>query len=546
VHTLHLVLPPGPEISNNLYAASDSALRYRNIPNPSPSRSPLLFTDPGDPNATRTGRDHTAANAGSQPPGQSSAVPPASGVNGSSIHSHTLAGAGHPSSEESLRQALEQHRRRAEELNMFVDRARALINSHTTRIITQGANLPRTDNIGQFPRPPPASHTTVAPGTTAQTNSANIHNPLNNGVSQTLLIARITAMIMLFELDLDRGRAPLIDSVAAVRTQLYAISDARYRQPSIGTGDVEGLILRLQNINARAYQIRQSEHMRRLYSTHTNRAGNTPQTTQSPEYYLITAPSGEQMMLTGPPPSPPQHFSLDTVPVFPDLPQAARGNELNALGVVPNNVMHNVVREAILNQQPVRGNGNDHFAQNLRRFWLFMRLFFFCYLFTDSGTWERFLFVGVAALVAFFSESNIIGRVFNMMVQPIQRHLEGLIHGEAAAPVPARQDNANANQPNQPRAPTGGAQQGLRRVERAVALFVASLIPGLGERQVEVRNAAEEAARNARQQEQARIDAANAQNDVPDQENPEPNQGEAAAPSSRESSGNANTQQPQQ
>ncbi|OKL64104.1 hypothetical protein UA08_01042 [Talaromyces atroroseus] len=550
VHTLHLVLPPGPEISNNLYVASDSTLRYRNVPNPSPNRSASLFTAPGVPNAISTSRDHTTTQTDSQGPGQNSTVPPTSGVNVPSVQSRIPAGVGHPSSEELMRQAIEQHRRRAEELNMFVDRARTIINSQTTRIRSQAGNTlnaPRTENIGQFPRPPLADNPTVVHGANAQAPSANtlnIHNVLNNGVSQNLLVARITAQIMLFELDLDRGVAPSIDSIAAVRNQLYAISDARYRQPSIATGDFEGLIQRLQNINARAFQIRQSEYVRRLYSRYTTRAGTAPQTIPSHEYYLITTASGEQMMLTAPPPSTVQEVSQETVPVFPDPAQAARGNGINEFGFVPNNVMHNVVREAVLNQQPIRANNrNGNFGQNIRRFWLFMRLFFFCYLFTDSGSWERFLFVAVAAFIAFFSESNLTGRLFNFILQPIQRHLEGLIHGgaAAAAPAPAQQDN---DQPNQPRAPTGGAQQALRRIERAVALFIASLIPGLGERQVEVRNAAEEAARNARQQEQARIEAANAQNHVSEQENPVLNQSEAAASAGGESSGNANTQQP--
>ena len=62
-----------------------------------------------------------------------------------------------------------------------------------------------------------------------------------------------------------------------------------------------------------------------------------------------------------------------------------------------------------------------------------MRLYFFCYLFTDSNTWERYLFVGLAAIVALLSESNITSRLFSIIVQPIQRHLEVLIHGEPPA-----------------------------------------------------------------------------------------------------------------
>lgn len=558
VHTLHLVLPPRPELSNGIYVAPDSGLRYRNVSNISPNRSQPILTGPGAPDATRTGRDHTATNTQFQPPRQNSGTPPVSGLNGPPIQPSIPSGFGQPVGEESMRQALEQHRRRAEELNMVVDRARTLINSHTTRMRIQGPNITRSENIGQFQIPPLVSHTAVTSGPNAQAPTAssfNIHNAPNNPVSQSLIIAHITSQIMLLELEVQRGMAPSIESIASARSQLYAILDARYRQPTAAsTGvEVEALLLRLQHVNTRAYQIRHSEYVRSLAAVNGNRAGAVPRSPQSSEYYIITTPSGEQMMLTPSTPSTSQQANTETIPVFPDQPQPARGNEINGLGVVPNNVMHNVVREAVLNQQPIRADANANanngqFGRNVRRCWLFMRLYFFIYLFTEPRTFVRILFVLGAGLIAILSESSIMSRLFNFFIQPIQRHFEGLIHGEGpAAAGQGDANNTNSNNDNDSNdrtnhrgGPTRGAQQGLRRIERAVALFVASLIPGLGERQVEVRNAAEEAARNARQQEQDRIEAANAQNDAQQENLPAPSGGE---PSTND---NAQQQQPHQ
>ncbi|KAF3391961.1 hypothetical protein DPV78_010637 [Talaromyces pinophilus] len=513
VHTLHLVLPPGPELSNNIYIAPDSGLRYRHPPGRSPNLNANIFTD-------------TAATAtGTQAPGQTS-IPPLPGLN-NPAQTATPTPVGQSPNGETMRQALEQHRRRAEELNQVVDRARALINTHTSRMRFQNVNIQRRDNYGLTPPPP----VTTAPlGTNPQvpnTHAPNVNNLPNQGIAQSLLLARITSQLMLLELEVERGIAPSVGSIAMIRNELYAILDTRYRHPSPSPRgiEVEGLLLRLQNVQARAYQIRQFEHARSLSGVNTNTAGSSAQTTQASEYYLITTPSGEQMILT-PPPPPTVPNVPETSLVFPEQ-QPAR-NEIDQLGMVPNNVLHNVVRQAVLNQQPARNN-NDQFAQNLRRFWLFMRLYFFCYLFTDSNTWERYLFVGLAAIFALFSESNITSRLFSIIVQPIQRHLEGLIHGEPPAQTQQGESNNNegVNQPEQNRPPTGAAQGGFRRIERAFALFIASLIPGLGERQVEVRNAAEEAARIAREQEQARIDEANAQNEAQVQGESGADQGEA-------------------
>jgi hypothetical protein len=248
---------------------------------------------------------------------------------------------------------------------------------------------------------------------------------------------------------------------------------------------------------------------------------------------MVTGPGGEQMIISAPNLPQPAPSSIPNFPIFPDVAQPPINDPL-AAAAAADGAMQNVVRQAVLNQRdaaaPPAGNGNrnrndnDNIAQNIRRFWLFLRLYFFCFLFTDSGTWERFYFTLAAFLISFFSESPILRRVFEMVVEPIQRHLEGLIHGQPPAPAQAQQDgntNTNTNHNNIPEqrpAAAGGADHGLRRIERAFALFIASLIPGVGERQVEVRNAAEEAARNAQEQqareaeERARDEAQNHDN----------------------------------
>ncbi|KAH8699050.1 hypothetical protein BGW36DRAFT_318805 [Talaromyces proteolyticus] len=535
-HTLHLVLPPGPEASSNFNTNADGTLRYRNISSHVSSRATSNSPDPSThtPGSTGISPEPTSLSTGAQVQGRIPNHQPQPGIN-ISINPPLDAGQ-RPRDLRSTLEHIEQTRRQADGLNQAVDRARTLLNAHAVRMRIQNVNtqwVNNTNQPGQQPRPSPTP-TVNLPGSTS--TLPNPHQLWSNGAAQNLLIARIASQIISLELEIQRGNAPAIDNIVRIRGQLYAMLDARYRQPNLAiSSEVEGLLLRLQNIYTRAYQIRQMEHLRQVPPV-ASYAGGAVQIVQSSGHYLATGPSGEQMILT---PSGTPQPQISNIPFQNTQPSA---ND-PAGGAVPNAEMQNIVRQAILNQPEARGggNGNDNFAQNVRRFWLFLRLYFFCYLFTNSGTWERFFFVGMAAFIAFFSESTITRRFFEMVVEPVQRHLEGLIHGQPPAPSP-QQRGDNNSQPEQPRIPAGGAEHGWRRIERAIALFLASLIPGVGERQVEVRNAAEEAARNAEQQ--AREEEERARNEAQNAENP--NSNGLSEPSTTERSSNVDQNEQQQ
>lgn len=142
----------------------------------------------------------------------------------------------------------------------------------------------------------------------------------------------------------------------------------------------------------------------------------------------------------------------------------------------------------------------NHQRSFMRRIWLLGRLWLLSYLLSGSGTWTRLFFVILSALLAIFMETHYPRRLYDLIIRPVQRHLEELTHM------------------GRPRQPAAAQDAGLRRrdrilqeiwgylrgVERSIVLLLASLIPGVGERQVEARNAAEAAAERARQEEQER------------------------------------------
>ena len=149
--------------------------------------------------------------------------------------------------------------------------------------------------------------------------------------------------------------------------------------------------------------------------------------------------------------------------------------------------------------------------------WLFIRLFGFVYFFTHGASWTRTLFLVAIATLVFIGQTGVFRPLVQGVWEPIRRHADNLIplandeqrRGDAGG---AAQDNANAagaqGRAREPvpqeaarrlleqRQDESLVRQGLRRVERAIALFVASLVPGVGERHIAAREAAE-AARQA-------------------------------------------------
>ncbi|KAI9373105.1 hypothetical protein BJX61DRAFT_504565 [Aspergillus egyptiacus] len=299
--------------------------------------------------------------------------------------------------------------------------------------------------------------------------------------------------ITLAEEQLNCGITPSLDHIIQLRTHLFRLLDDQLRQPLSERGEyIEPLVTRVFDISSRADLLRQ----------HSLLAVNTGSSGALSPSYLLSSPSGYQAVLASGvhalgSPRPPTTRTQAPHPQ-PDANAA---------------IMENVVRQAVLNHRPA-GEGQWGLGRNVRRLWLFARLYFFCHMFSLPGSPTRIIYVVLAIIAAILSETTVPRRMYEMVLAPVQRHLEGLVHFTPEEHPPqgaeATGDQAAMNQRvglrNGRDVNWARLHQNLRRVERSAALFLASLVPGVGERHIEVRNAAE-AARNAelaRQEEERR------------------------------------------
>ncbi|GFF23094.1 hypothetical protein IFM46972_00548 [Aspergillus udagawae] len=323
------------------------------------------------------------------------------------------------------------------------------------------------------------------------------------GIQATNIRARLDVLqlqVNYVEDQLQLGIAPPAERIIRIRNQLCEMLDDLYSDPRAErNGNIEALLSRIFNVYTRADQLRITQSRLQQFHLATNPSSNAEQ--ERPPLYLLSSPGGYQALVASPGATNSIQASLASfhasqTPEFTPVQAAAQpaGFRANQEAVV----LENVVRQAVLNQRAVN-NGQVDLSRYIRRIWLFVRLYFFCYLFSEPGTWLRVLYVTLAVVASLLSETSIPRQLFNMTVAPLQRHLEGLLH---VAPDAADNNGAQAavngtgmlhgNRATQP----GQLRQGVRRLERSAALFIASLVPGVGERQIEVRNAAE-AARNA-------------------------------------------------
>ncbi len=174
--------------------------------------------------------------------------------------------------------------------------------------------------------------------------------------------------------------------------------------------------------------------------------------------------------------------------------------------------------------------------------WLLVRLFGFVYFFTGGGGHVRGIILGVCALMVFVAQTGVFRPFLQSIWDPLRRHVENILPLAANDRPLVAQGNNAGNDANALRdqAVAGGNvvptphqaaerllrerdqrdegifRQNLRRLERALALFVASLVPGVGERHIAARDAAEAARRreverlreeNARREEEERAKA---------------------------------------
>jgi len=336
------------------------------------------------------------------------------------------------------------------------------------------------------------------------------------------------------------GGNPLPEVVfEQARQMLSGISDLPQElQSSLDT--------RLNNAAHRAH------HLRESLNSHLSRAAQervtiqrTTQGVESSAVYVLSSPSGPQALLVSPTglySTPWQFPSFGSIPqasIHHHSPGVSTLTQTNNLNNATNGQGSNFdVAQAVPARQPAPQQVNAaeaaqaqqqqqaNQARDLIRIllplgghlWLLIRLFGFVYFFTAGAGWRRTILLGLVACLVFIAQTGIFRPVIQAIWYPIRRHAEGLVplagHERPRPAAAGAGDNANvpdAQPANREPTPQEAAERllqeregrdvsflrhSMRRVERAIALFVASLVPGVGERHIAAREAAE-AARQA-------------------------------------------------
>jgi len=177
--------------------------------------------------------------------------------------------------------------------------------------------------------------------------------------------------------------------------------------------------------------------------------------------------------------------------------------------------------------------------------WLIVRLVGFVWFFTAGNpSWTRWLMVSGLAFVVFIINTGVFNGAAEQVWGPIRRHLEGLIPLAPAPPAQVVRENDPGNVEVVPDQPAAAGNEGpqrrrrpgeldpaetaarlleqhrlaqqnnapwiltqARRLEHSLLLFLASLVPGVGERHIRAREA-ETAAVEAERQRQIEAEEA--------------------------------------
>lgn len=160
--------------------------------------------------------------------------------------------------------------------------------------------------------------------------------------------------------------------------------------------------------------------------------------------------------------------------------------------------------------------------------WLIFKLACFIYLFAGNGGWYRPIMMGIAAAIVYLAQIGLFEEQFNR----VRQHFEALLPlADRAGQNQGQNNQPQRTEPDRDLTPEqaaarlvqqhndqrmGWVRQSLRGAERAFALFVASLWPGIGEGMVQAQEDRARAERQAeeerqRQEEEARQREADAQ-----------------------------------
>lgn len=371
------------------------------------------------------------------------------------------------------------------------------------------------------------------------------------GRAQTpnIALARLQSNLSTIEASMAGGSPPPESVFDQAREMLRSIPDLPHeRQTSLPT--------RIDGLASQARQLRDNLHNLLVREAHERVASQrTTQGADSSAVYVLSSPIGPHALLVSP-------SGLYTTPWQLPSIVAAAPHSYTHQTPTPTILSQPPTHQHIVNRQQPQDNAAQvaqvqqpaqppmdaaqavqaqqqqqaNQARDLARIllplgghlWLMIRLFGFVYFFTAGAGWRRTILLGLAAALVFIAKTGMFRPVVQGLWDPIRRHAEGLVPlagNEPPRAAAAEADNntdATSTQPaNREPTPQEAAErllqererqdgnfvrQSIRRVERAIALFVASLVPGVGERHIAAREAAE-AARQAEareREEQAR------------------------------------------
>lgn len=362
-----------------------------------------------------------------------------------------------------------------------------------------------------------------------------IANP-QHGLAQTpeqLQMRIVDQELLSIQSAVARGIAPPISVFENVRTILRNVETAE---------GAMHLRSRLDHLSMQADQQRMSlnntlmrvlsEQQATTLSTQRGGSGvSQNRSTEQSSVYLLSSPSGPQALLVSPwgTYTAPWHAPMlagSGIPLIMQqhghLPPTPHVPGMHATTTAPQNPPANNAPPQPQQQQGQQANDARDLLRLIIPFgghiWLLIRLFGFVYFFTAGGGSRRAVLLGAFAFLVFIAQTGIFRPLVRGVWEPIRHHVEGLLPipgNEPAAPVrgaggtqnpptpiaeggaaprdrqPTPQDAAARLLQEREQRDTGVVREQIRRIERAVALFVGSLVPGFGERHIAARDAAE-------------------------------------------------------
>ena len=355
--------------------------------------------------------------------------------------------------------------------------------------------------------------------------------PNSSSTGEQSQLSQLEQSLSSIESALAGGTAPAEPIFDSARTLLQRMSNQR----DFPIDTTTTLRSRLDNLSTQADHLRASLNSILMRVISEQHPVQRPPPTASPSpIYLLSSPSGPHALLVSP-------SGMYTTPwQFPSLAVPSPNPVLHQATIPTPTQPANPTRQANVQQpainppqaapepQQQQRDRQANQAGDLIRIilplgghvWLLVRLFGFVYFFTAGGGHRRAILLGLCAFIVFIAQTGLFRPFLQSTWEPFRRHIENLLPlanndrrllpDAAVAGNNANLEGQGAQRANGVPTPQQAAQrllrereqrdgsimrQYLRRAERAVALFVASLVPGVGERHIAARDAAEAAIR---------------------------------------------------